>query len=357
MRIAVIYNEPKLTPTQEHWIFRSSSEKSVSTKGFTDASEYGVVEETEQIESFLRDAGYQTIVYAVRDVSELVKFLRQNRPDLVFNCCETFQGDARLEMNVAAIYEILGIPFTGSPSLALGIASNKSIAKDLFVSHGVPTSPWIVASPNGSRIETGRLKYPLIVKPLCEDASIGIDAHSIVESHAGLMERVRFVWEEFRQPALVEEYIPGRELNVAMLAIDSGTFLTLPISEIVFNDLPDQSYRILTYQAKWLVDSPYYRATVPRCPAQLSTELAERVRSVAVKAAKAVQLRDYGRIDLRIRASDDEVFVLEANPNPDITFDSGFVRAAEASGRTHASAVLEIVERAKQRMSVRNPFQ
>jgi D-alanine-D-alanine ligase len=98
-----------------------------------------------------------------------------------------------------------------------------------------------------------------------------------------------------------------------------------------------------------MVDSPYYISTVPRCPAELSDELAVQVRSVALNAAAAVRLRDYGRIDLRIRTSDSAVFVLEANPNPDITIDSGFVRAAQASGRTHASVICEIVERAKER--------
>jgi D-alanine-D-alanine ligase len=126
--------------------------------------------------------------------------------------------------------------------------------------------------------------------------------------------------------------------------------VTLPISEILFSGFPNRKYQILTYEAKWMVDSPYYSSTVPRCPAELTPELAERVRSVSLSAAAAVQLRDYGRIDLRVRASDGAVFVLEANPNPDITVDSGFVRAAQASGRTHASVICEILERAKERV-------
>jgi D-alanine-D-alanine ligase len=349
MRIAIVYNEPKPSTPQEHWLSRSSSEGTIVAETFTDASEYGVLQETQLIEGFLRDGGYETMLYAADDPSGLVEFLTRERPDLIFNCCETFRGDSRLEMNVAAIFEILGIPFTGSPALTLGMALDKSVAKAMFVSHGVPTPPWAVISPHDGWAGAGRLRFPVIVKPLQEDASTGIDMHSIVENPASLMERVRFVWDEFGQPSLAEEFIDGRELNVAVLAVAPEQFVALPISEILFSGFPSQKHHILTYEAKWMVDSPYYSSSMPRCPAELSPELAEQVRSIALKAAAAVQLRDYGRIDFRVRASDGAVFVLEANPNPDITFDSGFVRAAQASGRTHASVILEIVERAKER--------
>lgn len=354
MRIAIVYNEPKPSTPHEHWLSRSSSEGTVVAETFTDASEYGVLQETQLIEGFLREAGNETMLYAADDAAGLVEFLTQNRPDLIFNCCETFRGNAKLEMNVAAIFEILGIPFTGSSALTLGMALNKGVAKALFVSHGVPTPRGAVLSPHDGEDGAAALTFPVIVKPLEEDASIGIDTHSIVENSAGLMERVRFVWKEFCQPALAEEFIDGRELNVALLAASPQQFMTLPISEICFDGFPGRKHHILTYEAKWMVDSPYYISTVPRCPAVLSRELEEQVRSVALRAAAAVRLRDYGRIDLRVRSSDNAAFVLEANPNPDITFDSGFVRAAQASGRTHASVIREIVERAMERSLPRN---
>jgi D-alanine-D-alanine ligase len=349
MRIAIVYNEPQPSTPQEHWLARSSSEGTVVAETFMDASEYGVLQETQLIEGFLRDGGYETILHAAHDPGDLVEFLVRERPDLIFNCCETFRGNAALEMNVAAVFELLEIPFTGSSALTLGMALNKSVAKALFVSHGVPTPPWAVMSPRSSPEGAGRLRFPVIVKPLNEDASIGIDTHSIVEGEASLIERVQFVWDEFRQPSLAEEFIDGRELNVAVLAAAPERLTTLPISEILFRGFPGLKYQMLTYEAKWMVDSPYFSATVPRCPAELSPELAAQVRDVALHAAAALQLRDYGRIDFRVRASDGAVFVLEANPNPDITFDSGFVRAAQASGRTHAGVIREIVERAKER--------
>ncbi len=350
MRVAIIYNQPSDSRPSEYWLSRSRSKGTVVTDMFRDAAEHGIAQEAQLVNEFLRERGHQTVLYAAGDPAELMKFLISERPELIFNCCEALGGKAALEMNVAALFEILGLTFTGSPALTLGMALNKDVAKALFVSNDVPTPPWTVLSPDSGTDDALKLEFPMIVKPLKEDASIGIDTHSIVEDSTSLEERVRFVWQEFRQPALVEEFIDGRELNVALLAQSSTQFVTLPISEILFDGFPSPKHKILTYEAKWMENSPYYSSTVPNCPAQLSPELSEQVRRVALKAAAAVQLRDYGRIDFRVRSSDNAVFVLEANPNPDIGSDSGFVRAAQASGRTHADLILEILERAKERM-------
>lgn len=349
MRIAVLYNQPETSPAEQHWLSRSGSEAKSLPSTFTDTSESGVVQEARLIERFLSEAGHETVLYPVSEATGLVDILRRGRPDLIFNCCEALRGNARLEMNVAAVFEILEIPFTGSPALTLGMALNKGIAKALFAAHGVATPPWAVLPPQSSFELAARLRYPVIVKPLNEDASAGIDIHSIVEDDAGLMSRVRFVWEEFRQPALAEEFIDGRELNVAVLAANPETFIPLPVSEILFEGFPHPKHHIVTYEAKWMADSPYYASTVPCCPARLDPALEKGVQGVALRVAAAVGLRDYGRIDLRVRASDNAVFAIEANPNPDISADSGFVRAAKASGRTHSSVILEIVERALER--------
>jgi D-alanine-D-alanine ligase len=349
MRVAIVYNQPNPCSPRNHWLSRSRSEGTIIAETFQDASEYDVLLEVQLIEGFLRESGHEVVLHGVDDPGGLWTFLERQRPALIFNCCESLRGNARLEMNVAAIFEILDIPFTGSPALTLGMALNKGIAKALFAAHGVPTPPWTVVSPTSGADRADCLSYPLIVKPVEEDASIGIDTHSVVHSRSSLMERVHFVWTEFHQPALVEEYIDGRELNVAMLATSPDQFVTLPISEIDFEGFPGGNYPILTYEAKWMADSPYYISTVPQCPANLAPQLEEQVRSTALQAAAALRLRDYGRIDFRVRASDNAVFVLEANPNPAITADSGFIRAARASGRTHAGVICEIAERALER--------
>ena len=347
-RVAVIYNEPKADPTEEHWIWKSDSESRIAKDGFYDASEYGVLDEVRLIGDFLAARGYAVSLFAVEDPAELSDFLKKEVPDVIFNCCESFRGRASLEMNVAAVYELFGIPYTGTSAISLGLCLDKGLAKAVFRAHGVPTPDFAVVHP-GDAESAVNLRFPLIVKPIAEDASIGIDRHCVVHDEAALENRIRFVHGQFRQAALVEEFIDGRELNLALLASSPTDFEALPISEIVFEGLPESYPRILSYESKWLTRSDVYKATMPKCPAEIEPRLAAQIRQVALKAARAVGLRDYGRVDFRLRNGDDAIFVLEVNPNPDITFDSGFIRAAEATGRTHGDAVCTILERALER--------
>jgi D-alanine-D-alanine ligase len=193
------------------------------------------------------------------------------------------------------------------------------------------------------------LAYPLIVKPVAEDASIGIDARAVVHDEAATEERVRFIWAEFNQPAIVEEFIDGRELNIALLADSTGELETLPVSEVIFEALPPGTPRVVSYDAKWVTDSVAYAATPTRCPAALDAVTAERVCQIAKSTARVVGLRDYGRVDMRVRDSDRAPFVLEVNPNPDLSEGAGFMRAASASGRTPTETIRQILERALSR--------
>jgi D-alanine-D-alanine ligase len=184
------------------------------------------------------------------------------------------------------------------------------------------------------------------------DASNGITAHSVVSNVKELVRRVRFVRDTFAQSALVEEFIDGRELNVALLAVSPTQWAVLPVAEIVFQNFGDRP-RIVGYEAKWVPGTVEYNGTVPKCPADLPDELAAEIRELAVRAARVLGLRDYGRVDLRLRA-DNVPFVLEGNPNPDISHDAGFARSALASGRTHEQAILEMVARAIERLHARD---
>jgi D-alanine-D-alanine ligase len=344
MRIAVIYNEPKPAPASDHWLASDASAHGPAPDA--DASELGVLDQVAGIDDFLRDAGHDTTVLAIRDVASLVRFLEADRPDLIFNVCEALRGDDTLTMAVAGLFDLCGIPYTGSSALTLGLALDKSITKALFRAHGVPTPAYELLEPNTPY--DLELHYPLIVKPVRADASNGITAGSVVGDAGELGRRAAFIWRTFAQPALVEEYIDGREFNVALLAASPTEWVTLPLSEITFEGFGDQP-RIVCYESKWVHGSAAYRRTVPQCPASVSDDVAAEVRAAALRAASAVGLRDYGRIDVRVRAGDNAVFVLEANPNPDISRDAGFMRAAAASGRTHASTIREIVERAAER--------
>jgi D-alanine-D-alanine ligase len=188
-----------------------------------------------------------------------------------------------------------------------------------------------------------------MVKPVAEDASVGIDDGAVVSTEAALAERVRFVWREFRQAALVEEFIDGREFHVSLLATSPGEFAALPISEIAFDGLAEGRPHILGYEAKWDNGATFRQTTALRCPAELDPKIAEILRKTAFGAARAVGLRDYGRVDLRLRDADQAAFVLEVNPNPDLNPECKFMRAAVMSGRSYAETIREIVDRAAER--------
>lgn len=349
-RVAVIYNEPKHTDASDHWLARSNG--SAIDESFRDESEYGVLEQMQSIAQALESHGFSVTIFSANDdIQRLCDFLVKEQPDVIFNCCESIMGKASLEMNVAAIYELFDILYTGSPAMTLGIALNKSFSKDLFRSRGISTPQFEVIEV-GEALDATSLTFPLIVKPAKEDASIGIDASSIVYDSVQLRARVEFVHHEFFQAAIVEEYIEGRELNIGVIG-HADRMECLPISEIRFDTLPSDLPKIVTYEAKWVESSPYYAATVPVCPADLPDDIADEANRLAIAASRAIGLTGYGRIDMRMRASDNKLFVLEANPNPDISEDAGFMRAAGTSGRTFDGTINEILLLAIEKKSMR----
>jgi len=350
LRVAVVYNEPKHTPHAEHWLSRSHASVHADAGDFRDASEFGVVEQMQSIAAALESHGYRVLIFSANDdPSRLCSFLASEKPDLVFNCCESIMGASSLEMSVAAMYELFSIPYTGSGSLALGIALNKRLSKDLFTANGISTPRHTFVLPGERVVHPEALDYPLIVKPVSEDASIGIDDAAIVTRFEELRARVEFVHSEFHQGALIEEFIDGRELNVALIGNGATGMTPLPISEITFDRLPAGARRIVSYEAKWVEESPLYHTTMPQCPAVLPAAIEEEARTLAVRAARIVGLRDYGRVDMRLSDRTNTLYVLEANPNPDISEDAGFMRAALASGRTYAGTINEIVAHALER--------
>ena len=166
---------------------------------------------------------------------------------------------------------------------------------------------------------------------------------------AALAERVKFLWREFRQPALVEEFIAGREFCVSVLAASPADFVTLPIVEISFDRLPPGRPQILGYDAKWDPAATFNQTIATRCPATIADKTADEIQGLALHVARTLGLRDYGRVDFRLRESDQALFVLEVNPNPDLSDECAFMRAARASGRTTDGTICEIVERAIER--------
>jgi D-alanine-D-alanine ligase len=280
------------------------------------------------------------------DMHVLRDRLTELDPECAFNLCESLAGDARLETAVPLVLELLGIACTGSPPSALSHALYKDRVKKRLLEAGVPTPRALVMASGADPCD---LPFPLIVKPVREDGSAGITSRSVVYDEASLRERVGEVVGTFRQPCLVEEFIPGRELNVALFGYPTAR--VLPLQEIDFSLLPDDEPKIVSYAAKWEEGSVADRGTRPVLHPQLPAGAAARVRRVAVEAFRAVGMRDYGRVDVRLSASGIP-YVVDVNPNCDLSRHAGMARAAGAVGIDYPSLAKLLVRYALRRRRV-----
>jgi D-alanine-D-alanine ligase len=267
-------------------------------------------------------------------------------PDCAFNLCESLAGDARLETAVPLLTELLGIPCTGSSPDALSQALYKDRVKYRLEQAGIPTPPWCVMSRPDDPCE---LPFPVIVKPVHEDGSAGITSRSVVHDTASLREVTAEVISAFKQPCLVEGFVEGRELNVALFGFPTAR--VLPLSEIDFSLLPEGEPKIVSYAAKWHEGSAADRGTRPVLHPQLPPAIAARVRRVAVEAFRAIGMRDYGRVDVRLSASGIP-YVVDVNPNCDLSRHAGMARAAAAVGIDYAALARLLVRYALRRRRV-----
>lgn len=310
--VAILYNvcEPRLRKRKEA------------------LSEHALEVAARQAGAALLSCGYRLQWIPVRDrVEDIVGPIRRRRPAVIVNLCEGFRGHSAYEAQVAGLLELLGIPFTGNSSQALAQCRDKFRTKAILKECGLPTPlSWLVE-------DEGQLpapaQFPLIVKPNGEDASIGIYPHSVVQTRAALRKQVARVLAAYDQPALVERFVGGREINVAI--VDQPKPCVLPLSEISFRHYPPGLPRIVGYDAKWQVAHPTYQGTVPMCPAPASPVLARRLTRFALRAYRLLNLRGYARVDFRLDAHA-RPYILEVNPNPDTSRGAGLARSLAAAG-------------------------
>lgn len=307
-------------------------------------SEEGAEIEASAVCSALRELGHTpTLVALGPDPGAFIADLRISVPEVVFNLCEGFWGDSRKEMHVAALLELIGIPYTGASPLCLGLTQDKVRTKDLLTRHFLPTPKYFVVEPGEDAPKGHDLSWPLFVKPRLEDASLGITTDSIVEDEMELRRRILYIHETYRQGALVEEFIEGREINAAVLGDLAPE--PLPLSEIRFQ--PGLLRPIVSYDGKWLEDSPEYLGTEPVCPAPVGVKEEALLRRVALRACRIVGCRDYARVDVRLREG--IPYILEVNANPDISPGAGLARAAQAAGMSYPELIGRILAMAVQR--------
>ncbi len=301
--------------------------------------------EVTAIEESLREAGFSPYVLSVDHFSkELVQTLTRLGPRFIFNLCEEINGRTELEMCVAGLLEMMNIPFTGSGPIALGLALNKYHAKQILRAAGIPCAKGYLHHPGQKRVPRG-VRFPVIAKPVHEDASLGINAGSVCHDSAHLEHQVAYVHNVYQQAALVEEFLDGREFNVSIMGSDPQV---LAISEIDFHGLPEGEPKIVSYRAKWDEESPVFGGTVPICPANLAKRLEKRIKEIALRSYKCIGCRDYARVDMRTDARGNP-FVLEVNPNPDISPKAGFARAARVAGYSYTGMVARISQSALER--------
>jgi D-alanine-D-alanine ligase len=265
--------------------------------------------------------------------------------DLIFNLAESFAGNDTADYCIAAYLELIDKRFTGAGSHGLLFAQDKAVAKKILEFHGIHT-PVFARSYRGRLDFSHDLAFPVIVKPAREDGSIGIEFNAVVSSIRELMERIDWLHTNFDSPVLIEEYVEGREMYVGVLGNDNP--IALPVVELDLSKLPEGTPKIAGAEVKWGKGTAAYRDTKSAIAEDLPEETTALLQTTAVAVFQALELRDYARIDMRLRR-DGRVAVIEANPNPWLASKAEFAMAARKAGRNYTQLVGEIVELAMAR--------
>ncbi len=301
----------------------------------------------DEVAEALGKLGHQATLHCLDGSIKSLHALARIDCDLIFNLAESFAGNDTADYCIAAYLELLGKQFTGSGSRGLLYGQEKANAKKILEFHGIHT-PVFARSYRGRLDFSHDLEFPVIVKPAREDGSIGIEFNAVVNSIRELMERIDWLHANFDSPVLIEEYVDGREMYVGVLGNDNPT--ALPIVELDLSKLPEGTPRIAGAEVKWGRGTRAYRDTKSAIVENLAEETSALLQQTAIAVFQALELRDYARIDMRLRP-DGRVAVIEANPNPWLASKAEFVMAARKAGRTYTQLIGEIVELAAGRTS------
>ena len=299
----------------------------------------------EEIFKSLTELGYEPTYHLLDGKNQSLLALARCGADLVFNLTESYAGHDTMDKNIAAYLELLQLPYTGGGPQGLYLAQDKSLAKKIFDFHKIKT-PDFATSYKGRTDHSHDIEFPLIVKPVSEDGSIGIDNGSVVDSVKELMERIHYIHEEFDSPALIEEYIEGREIYAAILGNDDPE--VLPLIELDLSKLPKGTPRIAGQDVKFDHETEAYKVTKSAPVENLDEDITKELQDTALAAYRALKLRDYGRIDMRLNKKG-EVYVIEANPNPWLASSAEFSMAAKKAGYSYTEMIQKIVELASAR--------
>ncbi len=348
MEVALIYNLKKDgSDTQSNESPSSQNIIDVSTqvtrvnKSVDTYAEWDTVETITAVRDALASRNMVTMIEADDEVFEK---LRNNHPDIVFNIAEGRFGPSR-ESQIPAMLEMLNLPYTGSDPLTLGICLDKSRTKEILSYYHIPTPKFVVVH-SLSEIRNENVFLPAIVKPLFEGSSKGIFNSSFVQTSNDLYDRVERILSEYGQPALVEEFLPGREFTVALLG-NGSSLQVLPIVEINFDSLPKDVNPIYSFEAKWIWDEANNPLDIFTCPARVSPQLQSAIEKVCRDAFTVLRCRDWCRIDVRLDANGIPN-IIELNPLPGILpnpeENSCFPKAARAAGLSYSKMINKVLD-------------
>lgn len=312
-----------------------------------EAAVLGILDCVQAVHNALLESGYTVNrVSLFPPLRTVRKQLSKVKTELIFNVFEGFYDDPESEAQVARIMSEMGYMFTGCPVKALSLALDKAKSKEILAKCGISVPGFQILDNNN--IDEFNLDFPCIVKPRNQDASHGISQENVVYNMEQLKKQIARTSDNFNGQALVEEFLSGREFNICV--IGNEEVIALPPSEIIY-ELPPDLPQILTYEAKWITESEYFKATRVICPAPISDELRTEITNTALLAYRIFECRGYARIDLRLD-SKGSLKVLEVNPNPDISPETGAARQALAAGMTYAQFIDKIAMFALERVYV-----
>lgn len=300
---------------------------------------------TQNLFEALTSLGYAVTKLAVRDnLEELEDILASFPPKetFIFNNCDGFNGNNLGAVNVIRIIERMGFKHTGAAADSIELCIDKPNSKKRLIQSGVSTPRYQVFESAKGEFE---LEFPVIIKPSVEDASMGIDLDSVVSNRECLFHKIAYIVEKYEQPAMVEEFICGRELAVAMWGNEAIEIL--PIAEEDFSWVANPLEQLLTYESKWKIDSPYYKNIPARVPALLNRKESKDVKKAAENSFRAMGLRDLGRVDIRFKNG--IPYVIDINELPDLSPEAGFWNSARATGITYPHMVERILTYALKR--------
>ena len=305
---------------------------------------YVDMEETKEDEETvggLKEAGHEAVALNIDQVFSLPEC------DVVFNICDEFEDPRAIK--IPKILENLGIKYTGASSESFRLSANKKIIKKILTDNKISTPNYFIAELGTKKLAIAlkkhKMKYPLIVKPAHQDGSFAIELDSVVHNYEALIKKVMEVYAESKNDVLIEEFIDGREFSIGLVGNEKPIFL--PAYELIFKNFENKP-KVITYEAKWVMEHEDYKNTMPECPAKISSQLLGKIRKIALKCYKVFKCTGYARVDFRMDAKG-KLYVLELNTNPSLLKSSEFVYSAQVYGWSFSQLLDQIVKFAAER--------